>query len=61
MANARFTIQIRTCGILVDRGQVGILMNDLDCGDAWGTCWACPGRDRDARHLLGHRTAAGIL
>jgi hypothetical protein len=43
VADARFTIQIRNCGILVERGQAGILMNDLDCGHVWGTCWTCPG------------------
>jgi hypothetical protein len=43
VADARVTIQVRNCGILIDRGQAGILMNDLDCGHVWGTCWVCPG------------------
>jgi hypothetical protein len=43
-AQARVTIEIRSCGTVVDRSQVGMLVADLDCGDdRWGTCYVCPG------------------
>jgi hypothetical protein len=42
-AYGRVTIEIRSCGELVERGQAGVLMVDLDCGDQWGTCFVCPG------------------
>jgi hypothetical protein len=41
LAHARVQVPITTCGQVVERGQVGILMADLACGHQWGTCRAC--------------------
>lgn len=34
-------LPITTCGRIVSRGERGILMADLDCGQKWGTCRLC--------------------
>ena len=43
LAHGRVIIQVRSCGKLIDRGQAGILMADLDGGHQWGRCYECPG------------------
>jgi hypothetical protein len=34
-------VAITTCGQTVNRGETGVLMNDLACGQQWGLCRAC--------------------
>jgi hypothetical protein len=41
IASATMAIDVARCGQVVGRGQVGVLMTDLDCGHQWGTCRSC--------------------
>jgi hypothetical protein len=41
LTHARLMVSVTTCGQVIERGQVGVLMTDLACGHQWGTCRAC--------------------
>jgi hypothetical protein len=35
------TVPVTTCGQVIERGNVGVLPADLDCGIQWGVCRTC--------------------
>ena len=41
LIHARLMVPVTTCGQIIERGQVGVLMTDLACGHQWGACFAC--------------------